>query len=257
MTEAVRYEIVDGVAVVTIDRPDVRNAMNLEVFDGLREAGERAATDEEAGAVLVRGAGGNLSSGLDVSMMGELASDVDHAFIERLQQAFTVFEDLDKPSACLVEGHCLGGGIQLAVACHVRLVAPSARMAVLERRWGLVPDLGGTYRLPRLVGPGRATELVLTGRTVQAEEALAIGLGEVELTDDDPHAEALAWTARLAAGPGAVRRAPRLVRENVARSRDEALHAEREAQLACLAGPDTTEAVMAYMEKRDPQFVGD
>ena len=256
MSDAVTYEIVDRVAVVTIDRPDVRNAMNLEVFDGLRAAGERAASDDEAGAVLVRGADGNLSSGLDVSMMGELAGDVDHAFIERLQQSFTVFEDIDKPSVALVEGHCLGGGIQLVAACHVRLVAPTARMAVLERRWGLVPDLGGTYRLPRLVGRGRATELVLTARTVEAEEALAIGLGEVAVGADDPYGEALAWTARLAAGPGAVRRAPRLVRENLDRSRDDALHAERAAQLACLSGPDTTEAVMAYMEKRDPQFTG-
>lgn len=257
MSDVVRYEVRDRVAVVTIDRPDVRNAMDLDVFDGLRAAGERAATDDDAGAVLVHGAEGNLSSGLDVSMMGELAGEVDHAFIARLQDAFTVFEDCDKPTVALVEGHCLGGGVQLAVACHVRLVAPTARMSVLERRWGLVPDLGGTWRLPRLVGLGRATELVVTARTVEAEEALAIGLGEVAVGADDPFGEALRWTAALAAGPGAVRRAPRLLRENLTATRDDALHAEREAQLACLAGPDTTEAVVAHLEGRDPEFVGD
>lgn len=256
MEDVVRYEVVDAVAVVTIDRPDVRNAMNREVFTQLLERGEQAGADAAARAVLIRGAGGNLSSGLDVTMMGELAGEVSHDMIDRLQRAFTVYEDLDKPTVCLVEGWCLGGGIQLAAACHVRLIAPGARMSVLERRWGLVPDLGGTVRLPRLVGLGRATELALTARTVEADEALAIGLGEAAVGGDDPYGEALAWTAALAAGPGAVRRTPRLLRENLSRSRDDALHAEREAQLACLAGPDPTEAVMAHLEKRDPVFTG-
>lgn len=256
MAEAVSYEVVDGVAVVTIDRPDVRNALSREVFEQLPERAGQAAADDAVGAVLLRGADGHFSSGLDVSMMGELAAEVDHAFIASLQDSFTSFEDLDKPTVALIEGYCLGGGIQLAAACHVRLIAPTARISVLERRWGLVPDLGGTFRLPRLVGQGRATELILTARTVESEEALAIGLAEVAVGDDDPYGEALAWTAKLAAGPGAVRRTPRLVRENYSRTRDGAMQAEREAQLACIAGPDTTEAVMAYMEKRDPEFTG-
>ena len=253
----VTYEVVDGVAVVTIDRPDKRNALSTEVFEGLLAAGRRAAADDDAGAVLVRGAGGNLSAGLDLSVMGELAGDVTHEFIIGLQDAFTVFEDIDKPTVCLVEGYCLGGGIQLAAACHVRLVAPGAQISVMERRWGLIPDLGGTWRLPRLIGQGRATELILTARMVETPEALAMGLCEVAVGADDPYAEALAWTSALAHGPGAVRRAPRLIRENVDRTdRAEGLRAEREAQLACIAGPDTTEAVMAHLEKRDPRFVG-
>lgn len=256
MGEVVSYQVVDGVAVITIERPEVLNALSQEVFDQLPERAAQAAGDETAGAVLVRGADGNLSSGLDVSMMGALAGDVSHDVIARLQQSFTAFEDLDKPTVALIEGHCLGGGIQLAVACHVRLVAPSAQISVLERRWGLVPDLGGTLRLPRLVGMGRATELALTARRVDSDEALAIGLAEVAVSGDDPFGEAREWTARLAAGPGAVRRTPRLIRENWERPRDHALTAERDAQLQCLAGPDTTEAVMAHLEKREPTFEG-
>lgn len=256
MGEVVSYEVLDGVAVVTIERPAVYNALSREVFDQLPERAARAAADEAVGAVLVRGADGNLSSGLDVSMMGTLAGEVSHDVIARLQESFTAFEDLDKPSVALIEGYCLGGGIQLAAACHVRLVAPSAQISVLERRWGLVPDLGGTLRIPRLVGMGRATELVLTARRVDADEALAIGLAEVAVSGDSPFEDALEWTARLAAGPGAVRRIPRLVRENWERPRDHALAAERDAQLACLAGPDTTEAVTASTEQRDPHFVG-
>lgn len=255
MSDVVTYEVVDKVAVVTIDRPEVYNAMSLEVFEGLLERGRQAGADDEVGAVLVRGAGGNLSSGLDVTIMGSLAGDVSHEFIIGLQDAFTVFEDLDKPTVALVEGHCYGGGIQLAAACHMRLVAPSAKMSVLERKWGLVPDLGGTYRLPRLIGLGRATELVTTARTVEATEAMVIGLAEVAL-GEDPYAEALAWTAALANGPGAVRRTPRLLRENLSRTRDEALEAERVAQIECIGGPDVVEAVSAHLQRRDPEFVG-
>jgi enoyl-CoA hydratase/carnithine racemase len=251
---SVRYELADGVAVITIDRPDRRNAMDLAVFDGLAGAAARAAADDHAGAVLVRGAGGHFSSGIDVGVLGSQLAEggVEESFIRRLQDAFTAFEELDKPTVAAVEGVCFGAGIQLALACHLRAVAPGARLAVLEARWGLVPDLGGTYRLPRLVGLGRATELTLSGREVDADEAVAMGLAELAL-----HAgEALALTARLAAGPGSVRRAPRLLRENLGRDRAEALGVERRAQLACLAGPDFAEAVEARFADREPRFVG-
>lgn len=256
MSEQVSYEVADGVARITIERPEVHNALSLEVFEQLHAQAVRAGDDDQVGAVLLSGRGGSFSSGLDVSVMGQLGAAVDHDFITGLQDAFTAFEELDKPTVAAIEGYCYGGGIQLAAACHVRAVAPTARISVLERRWGLVPDLGGTWRLPRLVGLGRATELVMTARKVDATEALAMGLAEVELPADDPQGAAFAWTRRLAAGPGAVRRAPRLLRENLGRSREDALHAERETQLACLSGPDVAEAVGAHLEGRDPAFVG-
>lgn len=258
MSDVVTYEVVDRVAVVTMNRPDVKNAMNVEMFAQLGEAARRADADDRAGAVLVRGAGGVFSSGLDLSLFAAVGGpqDIDDAFIADLQNSFTAFEEVDKPVVAAIEGHCYGGGIQLAAACHIRAVAPSAKLAVLERRLGLVPDLGGTHRLPRLVGLGRATELTLTGRIVAADEALAIGLAEVALDGDAPQEEALAYAAALAAGPGAVRRAPRLLRENVDRDRDGALAAERRVQLQCLAGPDVIEAATAFLEGRQPDFTG-
>jgi enoyl-CoA hydratase/carnithine racemase len=259
MDDVVTYEVIDRVAVVTMNRPAVKNAMNLAMFEQLGQAARRADADRGAGAVLVRGAGGVFSSGLDLSLFadGGGPQDIDEDFIAGLQDSFTAFEEVDKPVVAAIEGHCYGGGIQLAAACHVRAVAPSAKLAVLERRLGLVPDLGGTHRLPRLIGLGRATELTLTGRIVPAEEALAIGLAEVALGADDPQGEALAYTAALAAGPGAVRRAPRLLRENVGQPRDVALALERRAQLACLAGPDVIEAATAFLQGREPQFTGE
>lgn len=253
----VRTDVEHGVAVITIDRPDRRNAMDLDVFDGLGEAARRADADDAVGAIVVQGAGGNFSSGIDVSLFGGQAEHgIDRGFIDRLQSSFTAFEECDKPTIAAIEGYCYGAGIQLAAACHLRAVAPSAELSVMEARWGLIPDLGGTHRLPRLIGLGRATELVLTARKVGAEEALDMGLAEIALPDDDPLDHALRYAARLAAGPGALRRAPRLLRENLTRSRDEALDAEAETQVACIDGPDFGEAVTARLEGRDPQFVG-
>ncbi|MEX1177571.1 MAG: enoyl-CoA hydratase-related protein [Nitriliruptor sp.] len=262
MTDVVSYEVVDKVAHVTIERPEVRNAMSLEVFDQLTERAAEAAADDGVGAVLVRGRDGVFSSGLDVSVFSAQASGdgaealTGEGFIARLQRAFTAYEDLDKPTVACIEGYCFGGGIQLAAACHLRAVASDAQLSVLEARWGLVPDLGGSWRLPRLVGLGRATELTVTARRVGAEEALAIGLAEWQLRGADPVGEAHERTAALAAGPGSVRRAPRLFRENLDRERDDALAAEARTQLACLSGPDFAEAVSASLERRDPRFTG-
>ena len=257
MSEVVSYEVDDRVARITIERPDKRNAMSLEVFDGLRAAAERASEDEEVGAVVVAGRGGTFSSGIDTSVFGGQAEDgISLDFIDRLQRSYTAFEDCAKPTIAAIEGPCFGGGIQLAAACHLRAVAPSARLAVLEARWGLVPDLGGTYRLPRLIGLGRATELAMTAREVTADEALAIGLAEVALGADDPLGDAFAYARRLAHGPGSVRKVARLMRENLGRHRDEALRDEAETQVTCIEGHDFGEAVRARLEGREPSFTG-
>lgn len=254
----VSYQVADGVAHVTIERPDKRNAMSLAVFDQLTERAAQATEDPEVGAVVVSGRGGTFSSGIDVSVFGGQIDDgIDVAFIARLQAAFTAYEELDVPVIAAIEGACFGGGIQLALACHLRMVAPSAQLSVLESRWALVPDLGGTHRLPRLVGLGRATELTLSARRVDAEEAVALGLAELTLPADGAQDAAHTYAAKLAAGPGAVRRAPRLLRENLGRDREAALAAEGRTQQACIAGPDFREAVTAYLEGRDPDFRGD
>ncbi len=257
MSDAVSYEVEDRVARITIERPERRNAMDLAVFDGLREAGARASDDDAVGAVVVAGRDGVFSSGIDTSILaGQSEDGIALAFIDRLQRSYTVFEDCAKPTIAAIEGFCYGGGIQLAVACHLRAVAPSAELSVMEVRWGLVPDLGGTYRLPRLIGLGRATELAMTARKVSASEALSMGLAEIALGADDPQGEAFAYARRLAHGPASVRAVPRLARENLARDRAGALRAEAEAQIRCIEGHDFGEAVRAQREGRPPAFTG-
>lgn len=256
MADVVRYEVVDGVAVVTIDRPEVKNAMSMDVFRQLGERAEQAGADDAAGAVVVRGADGVFSSGIDLNTLAE-GGEPDHDFIIELQESFTAFEELDKPTIACVEGYCFGGGIQLAAACHVRAASPTAEFAIFETKRGLIPDLGGTWRIPRLVGQGRATELAMTARRFGRDEAVAMGLVEVTLDDADPVEQAIAYARRLAKGPGAVRRIPRLVRENWGQDRSSALERERDTQLETMAGPDFAEAIASFLEGRDPEFVGE
>lgn len=251
--EVVVTTVLDGVATVTITRPQVRNAMDWAVFEGLHDAGRRVADDDAVGAVVVTGAGGTFSSGLDTSLFGQVSRGIDAEWIAHLQGAFTIFEECPKPTIAVIRGHCLGAGAQLAAACHLRLVADDAEIALAERRWALVPDLGGTWRLPRLVGLGRANDWVMTGRTVGADEAVASGFAQGRVADDE---DVATYARALAAAPGATRRVPALLRENLDRDREAGLAAEARAQLACLAGPDVREAVAAAMQQRPPLFVG-
>ncbi len=257
MAGEVDYEVIEGVAHVTIDRPDKRNAMNVEVFAQLAERASEIRADEAVGAVVVAGRGGNFSAGIDLATLDRLLGHgLEPAFVARLQATFTAYEDLDLPVVAAIEGHCLGAGVQLAAACHLRAVAPDASLAVMESRWGLIPDLGGTHRLPRLIGPGRTTELAMTARRFDAEEALRNGFAEIALPAEDALGAAHALAARLAAGPGSVRRLPRLIRENLDRDRTDALAAEIAAQEVAVTGPDVTEAMASHRDGRQPRFVG-
>jgi len=248
-------EVVDGVAHVVIGRPDKRNAMSREVLRRLADHAAEVAADGTVGAVVVSGRDGVFSAGLDLGdLFGLVGSDLDEAGVAEVQAVFTAYEELDVPVIAAIEGVCLGAGVQLALACHLRAVAPSASLCVLEPRWGLVPDLGASWRLPRLVGVGRATELMLTGRRVEAAEALSIGLAEVALPADAPQDAAHALGVRLAAGPEVLRHLPRLVREAAGGSREVALAAEAALQLRMLAGGDVAEAVRAAVEGRAPRF---
>lgn len=261
----VRCEVGDDhVAVVTIDRPEKRNAMDLAVFEGLHEAASTAAAAAAAGecrAVLVAGAGPAFSAGLDRSLFGAFAEALRAEGLDEqvawLQGAFTGFEDLPVPTVAALHGPVFGAGLQLAAACHLRVAAPDATLSVREVRWALVPDLGGTYRLPRLVGLSRATDLALTGRDVDAATALSWGLVDAVLDGKDFAAQARAYTARLAAGPTVATGAlPQLLRTALDATRDQALAAERRAQAACLDSADFAEAVAAARQRRAPRFTG-
>lgn len=255
----VRYEVDGAVALVTINRPDVLNAIDQDVFFGLRDAAERAGADPDVRAVVLTGEGRAFSSGLDTSLFASGIGGGSPLTLDigALQSCFTAFETIPKPSIAAVAGLALGGGIQLAAACDLRVAADDAELAVYEIRWGIIPDLGGTQRLPRLIGLGRAKELVMTGRRIHADEALAWGLVNRVVVRDRLLDEAVGWARELAAGPPlAVAAAKRLA----ASAFDAPLLTglEREAMInrRLLATDDFREAVMARFENRTATFRG-
>jgi enoyl-CoA hydratase/carnithine racemase len=255
MGEKVRYEVADAVAVVTIARSEVRNAMDWDVFDGLAEAGERAGADRVVRAVVVTG-DGNFSSGIDTSVFtsgdGSRPSAID---IGRLQASFTVYEQIAKPTIAAVAGPAFGAGLQLAIACDFRVAAEDVQLSVMEVRWGILPDLGGTQRLPRLIGLGRAKELAMTARRVGAEEALSIGLVNRVVPGSGCLEAAIDWARELAAGPPlALAAIKRLMNSSFDVPVGAGLDREATAQRRILASSDFIEAVSARVEKREPRF---
>jgi len=248
----------ERVAHVVIERPRKRNAMGFDVLEELRARAEEVAVlvaAGEVGAVLVAGRDGHFSAGLDLADLAGLAgATLAEEDVARVQAVMDAFEDLDAPVLAAIDGVCLGAGLQLALACHVRAATVRASLAVMEPRWGLVPDLGASWRLPRLVGQGRATELILSARRIDGEEAMRIGLVEILLDGDDAIPAAHEHAVRWAGGPEVVRHLPRLVREAVDASRATALRAEARLQLRMLAGGDVAEAVRAASEGREPRY---
>lgn len=252
---SVRYEVKDRVAVITIDRPEKLNAMNLEVFDGLHEAGKRAGSDPDVRAVVVCGEGRAFSSGIDTSIFGGEAGTAIE--ISRLQRAFSIYEEIAPVTIAAVQGVCFGGGLQLAIACDLRVVADDARLSAFEIRWGIIPDLGGTTRLPRLIGLGRAKEMVLTARPVLGPEALAWGLANRCVTAEAVRDEAIAWALEIAAGPPlALAAGKRLTTTALDFPISVGLRREETVQRRMLASEDFGEAVAARMQKREPSFRG-
>lgn len=262
MTQRVRFEVNDdAVGVVSLDRPEKLNAMDRAMFDGLHRAAAQAADAAAGGtvrSVLIIGDGRAFSAGLDVSLFGEQVGQApSDEWIAELQQAFTAFEDLPVPTVAALRGVTFGAGCQLALAAHLRIAAPDAQLGLLEARWALVPDLGGTYRLPRLIGLSRAVDLAVSARTIDAATALAWGLVDAVVEGEDFPAQARAYAARLAAGPtAAIGAVPALMRASLTGSREEALAAERIAQARCLASADFNLAVRAATKNEVPDFRG-
>jgi enoyl-CoA hydratase/carnithine racemase len=254
----VTLEVVESVAHVVIDGPAKRNALTTAMLGELGAHAAEIEARDDVRAVVVSGRGGQFSSGLDLAdLAGLVSAELDIERIAEVQAVLTAYEELDVPVLAAIDGVCLGAGLQLALACHVRAVTPTARLAVLEPRWGLVPDLGASWRLPRLVGVGRATALLLDERGIDGEEALRIGLAEVRLeVEDGAEVREVAHdlARRWARGPAVLQHLPRLVREAATLDRPAALAAEARLQLRMLATGDVAEAFLAAEEGREPRL---
>jgi enoyl-CoA hydratase/carnithine racemase len=258
MAVTVRYEVDGSVATITLARPEKLNAMDRLTFRELEQAATAAAADQRVRAVLVTGEGRAFSSGLDVAEFGGRADlDAAEQVVAELQRAISALEQMPKPVVAAVNGLAVGGGLQLAIACDLRIASEDAEFASMEMRWAIVPDLGGTERLPRLVGLGRAKELILTGRPVRAAEAERIGLVNRVVPAARLATEARELAAGLAGGPTlAIGLAKQALNEAFERSTSEGMAAARRMQRRTFASADHAEARAAFAERRPPRFGG-
>lgn len=202
----VRYEVDGTVAIVTIDRPEVRNAVDAATAQALREAFERFSVESSLAVAVLTGAGGTFCAGYDLKALASGAATVADEAQGPMGPTRMV---LDKPVIAAIEGHAVAGGLELALWCDVRVAARDAVLGVFNRRFGVPLIDGGTVRLPRMVGHGRAMELILTGRPVHADEALRIGLVEQVVEPGRALEEATALARRLGEFPQAALRADR------------------------------------------------
>lgn len=256
---SVRVESSDGVATVTVSRPEKLNALNAEVIDGLRSAFERIRGEAGVGAAILTGEGEKaFIAGADIAALAKIDSPSTARELAKRGQGLTrLMESLGKPVIAAINGYALGGGCELALACTMRIAAEGAKIGQPEVKLGLIAGYGGTQRLPRLVGEGRALELLLTGEPVDAAEALRIGLVNRVVPRERLLDEARALAKKiLAAGPVAVRLTLEAVRRGGQLSLGEGLGLEADLFSQVASTSDMKEGTAAFLEKRPPKFQG-
>ena len=248
----------DGVATVTIDRPDARNALNETVRAELQAAFD-AVADSAARVVVLTGseAAGAFVAGADVTELRE-RSAVEQREASRPPRVYEAVADCPVPVIARVNGHALGGGCELAQACDVRIASREAKLGQPEITLGLVPDGGGTQRLPRLVGSGEALRLILSGESIDAGEAAEIGLVEEAVPPGALDATVNAFARRVAShSPLAVRRATQAVRAAEEKPLRDGLAYERELFVGLLDSHDANEGIDAFLDDREPEWRGE
>jgi enoyl-CoA hydratase/carnithine racemase len=209
MGEFVRLEVDDGVGTIRLDRPKM-NAIDAELTRDLAEATREATEREDVGAVVVWGGERIFAAGADVNMMIDMTPREAKPMIAALQEAFNQVEEIPKVTIAAINGYALGGGCELAMCADFRFAATDARIGQPEIQLGIIPGAGGTQRLPRLVGPARAKDLIYSGRHLQAEEAMAIGLVDRVFPPEEVYPRAVEEARKYAKGPLAALRAAKV-----------------------------------------------
>jgi enoyl-CoA hydratase len=245
------YVANDSIATITVNRPKVRNALNIETLEELGVAFEQVKNDDAIRVVVLTGAGDKaFAAGADISEIAGLSEAAGAEFSRRGQRVFDAIEALDRPTIAAVNGYALGGGCELAMACTIRVASETAVFGQPEVKLGLIPGYGGTQRLPRLVGKSRALQLLLTGDSISAAEALRIGL-----------VDRVAPAADFAAAVGELARkivanAPLAVKYCLEAVKRGELQAEAALFGKSCGTQDMKEGTKAFLEKRAPRFEG-
>jgi enoyl-CoA hydratase len=255
--ETILTAVEEGIGRITINRPDARNALNTQVLGDVRQALAEFRHDREVGVVVFTGAGERaFAAGADIGELRERTA-LD-ALASVMQGVYDEIEAYEKPTIAAVNGLALGGGCELAMACDVRVASQNARFGLPEVTLAIIPGAGGTQRLSRLVGKGRAIEMILTGQIIDAEEAHRIGL-VTQVAGDEGLMDKVRTTSAtiLSRGPLAVRLAKLAVQTGFETDQKTGLVIERLAQAVLFDTEDKREGTTAFLEKREPRFRGE
>jgi enoyl-CoA hydratase len=250
------FETAARVVTVTVNRPDKLNALNAATVAELHACFSALRDDAAVGAVVITGAGEKaFVAGADIAELAQMTPATAERVAARGQELMWKIENLGKPVIAAVNGYALGGGCELALACSFRYAAETARLGLPETGLGLIPGYGGTQRLPRLVGRGRASEMILTGAPVTAEQALALGLVERVLAPAELLPAVLEVAGQLAAkSAGTLRLALKAINEGANVGLDAACRLEAALFGVCGGSGDAHEGCAAFLEKRKPKF---
>ncbi|MGI6719445.1 MAG: enoyl-CoA hydratase-related protein [Anaerovoracaceae bacterium] len=254
----IQFEKELTVGIIRIDRPDALNALNTDVLAELDQVLDRAAADEDLRVLIITGEGKAFVAGADISAMQPLSEEEGYAFGRQGQAVFRKIETMDLPVIAAVNGFALGGGCELAMACDIRIAGERAKFGQPEAGLGITPGYSGTQRLPRLVGKGKAMELILTGDIISAEVASSIGLVQRVVPQETLMDEAMALAEKIAANaPIAVQNAKKAIWEGLeSADMDDAILIEADYFGQCFATEDQKSGMEAFLEKKKPVFAG-
>jgi enoyl-CoA hydratase len=256
--QTIIVNVKDKIATVTFNRPDKLNAVNLQVIDELKNAFESFMNNPEVGLIVLTGAGEKaFVAGSDISVLATYDTAAAKNYSEVGNVLLSYIQNFPKPVIAAINGFALGSGCEIAMACHIRIAADNAKFGQPEVNLGLIPGHGGTQRLARIVGIGKAMELTLTGNVIDATEALRIGLVNkvVPLVELKANTEALAKTI-LSKAPTAVALSIKALNSNLEMSLENGLKYEVELFSKCFTTEDMKEGTKAFIEKRKPNFPG-
>ncbi|GAW28120.1 MULTISPECIES: enoyl-CoA hydratase/isomerase family protein [unclassified Carboxydocella] len=244
-------EYLDNLALITLNRPAALNTINLDLLQEMEEIQQKLAQDPNLRAVMVQAAGPHFSAGIDLSLLAQVDASFVLQQVQRLQQIFQRWQQLTVPVIAAIQGVCFGSGLELVLACDLRIAAANARFALPEVRFGLAPDLGGTSRLTKLVGAGQAKRLLLTCEEIDAQEAKTIGLVEKVVPEAELEKAALGWAQAIASFPPAgLRFAKQGVQVAQEASLAAALLFEQAQSVYCCGTQEQKEAIAAFFRKQ-------
>lgn len=245
---SLRLEVADGVGTIRLDRPPL-NALDTALQDALHAAADEAARRDDVRSVILWGGEKVFAAGADIKEMQDMDYEAMTLRGRALQDCFTAVARIPKPVVAAVTGYALGGGCELALCADIRVAAQNAELGQPEILLGLIPGAGGTQRLARLIGPAKAKDLIFTGRSVRADEALSIGLVDKVVSADQVYAEAQAWAAQLARGPAlALRAAKEAVDTGLESDLNTGLAIERSLFAGLFATPDRVTGMRSFVE---------